>query len=61
MAQRPSDPLTRFGSIEAPTLSLAEKGQQIAIGLGFCAAVFLVLGPSFLALTKPVAAYLGAL
>ena len=59
--RRSSDPLTRFGSIEAPTLSRVKKGQQIAIGLAVCIGIFGFLGPSFLALTKPVAAYLGAL
>jgi hypothetical protein len=51
MAQNHTDPLAGFGFIEAPELTWREKAQQVAIGLGFIAAVLLVIAPAFLALT----------
>ena len=50
--RRSPDPLAGFGYVEQPPLTWREAGQQVAIGLAFCAAVFVFLGPALLALTR---------
>lgn len=54
MAQHPHHTdLSGFGFVEASELTWREKGQQIAIGLGFAVSVFTVFGP--LLVSIPVA------